>query len=125
MVAPRFSPVFAAGNFGLSAGAPSTVTSPATCKNGVAVGASLGWSGPNVASAVVGDSATMNVRSRITGTVEAFTVYMAAVGADRFATGRPTGSPRRRVAAGRVLELHRSVPRCRGVGHAGRVLLLR
>ena len=82
-----FLPVFAAGNFGLSAGAPSTVTSPATCKNGVAVGASLGWSGPNVASAVVGDSATMRVRSRITGTVEAFTVYMAAVGADRFVTG--------------------------------------
>ena len=38
-------------------------------------------------SAVVGDSATMRVRSRITGTVEAFTVYMAAVGADRFVTG--------------------------------------
>jgi len=83
-----FLPFLAAGNFGLSAGAPSTVTSPATCKNGVAVGASLGWSGPNVVDALaVGDSATMRVRSRITGTVEAFTVYMAAVGADRFATG--------------------------------------
>ncbi|ACO66180.1 ATP-binding cassette superfamily [Micromonas commoda] len=92
-----FLPVFAAGNFGLSAGAPSTVTSPATCKNGVAVGASLGWSGPNVASAVVGDSATMNVRSlNVPGTVEAFTVYMAAVGADRFATG---AQPVRLVAA--------------------------
>ena len=38
----------------------------------------------------------MNVRSRITGTVEAFTVYMAAVGADRFATG---ARPVRLVAA--------------------------
>ena len=82
-----FLPVFAAGNFGLSAGAPSTVTSPAGRANGVAVGASLGWSGPNVRRALSWGTATMNVRSRITGTVEAFTVYMAAVGADRFVTG--------------------------------------
>ena len=43
-----FLPIFAAGNFGADARAASTVTSPSTCKNGVSVGASLGWRGANV-----------------------------------------------------------------------------
>ena len=42
-----FLPIFAAGNFGADARAASTVTSPSTCKNGVSVGASLGWRGAN------------------------------------------------------------------------------
>ena len=40
-----FLPIFAAGNFGADARAASTVTSPSTCKNGISVGASLGWRG--------------------------------------------------------------------------------
>ena len=84
---PDFLPIFAAGNFGMSAGAPSTVTSPSTCKNGLAVGASLGWSGPAVVPSTVGDSATMLVRTRAgagANPERGFTVYMAAMGASRF-----------------------------------------
>ena len=45
MATTRFLPIFAAGNFGADARAASTVTSPSTCKNGISVGASLGWRG--------------------------------------------------------------------------------
>ena len=102
-----FLPVFAAGNFGLSAGAPSTVTSPATCKNGVAVGASLGWSGPNVATHLPSgtarrcgcarESPVPSRRSRCTWPP------WAPIGSRR---AEPGASPRRRVTAGRVLEPH-------------------
>jgi hypothetical protein len=40
---PDFLAVFAAGNYGSNQDLPTTVTSPATCKNGVAVGATMSW----------------------------------------------------------------------------------
>jgi hypothetical protein len=40
---PDFISIFAAGNYGSNQDLPTTVTSPATCKNGVAVGATMSW----------------------------------------------------------------------------------
>ncbi|KAI8468820.1 MAG: ATP-binding cassette superfamily [Monoraphidium minutum] len=40
---PDFLAIFAAGNYGSNQDLPTTVTSPATSKNGVAVGATMSW----------------------------------------------------------------------------------
>ena len=87
-----FLPIFAAGNFGAVVHASSTVTSPSTCKNGISVGASLGWSGPNVPSQRVGDSFDMAVLApeeqggdfagdvSARGEIGRLRIYMAAMG---------------------------------------------
>ena len=105
-----FLPIFAAGNFGADARAASTVTSPSTCKNGISVGASLGWRGgavPNVPPRRVGDtfemivaldvgSAAKDARDGVDG--ESRTRVPASDGDPRTRAPASDGDPRTRVS---------------------------
>ena len=105
-----FLPIFAAGNFGADARAASTVTSPSTCKNGISVGASLGWRGgavPNVPPRRVGDtfemivaldvgSAAKDARDGVDG--ESRTRVPASDGDPRTRVPASDGDPRTRVS---------------------------
>ena len=77
------------------------MTSPSTCKNGISVGASLGWDGPTPAPSAVGDSYDMRVTVRAPGAAaaaddedddaETFRVYAASasMGPGAFPTDAP------------------------------------
>ncbi|GFH21540.1 uncharacterized protein HaLaN_18865, partial [Haematococcus lacustris] len=73
---PTFLPVFAAGNYGDTTASGSTITSPATAKNALAVGAALNYM-PNYVS-----------RSSITSNIMQLNVPM--VGANNSALVRTT-----------------------------------
>lgn len=88
-----FVSVFAAGNYGKNSRATTTVTSPATAKNVVAVGASMGVALSRYTSNTVAPTYMMNVSSQLVGSTmdsRAVPIVQATFGASF--SGRVNGA---------------------------------